>query len=313
MNVSRSTPRRWRHIFGALALAALVTATPAMAQIATIVSETADARVVAHAMGESQVPANPQRIVTLHNVFAEALTALGLSPIGSVDRPSGMPSQLAENLAGTASVGSHDAPDFELVLGLVPDLILAQDSQHADNYARLSAIAPTLLLDEPEAEWRDWYRGLGAALGRLDAAETAIAAYDAKAAETKAALAEHRPGETVLLLRVREKDIRVYGGARRSGPVLYQDLGLTPHPMVPLGEDHQEISLENIPELTADHIFLMVEDADKMSSIEQSDLWQRLPAVVAGHVYTVNIEPWNQSVGPISFAVIIDDIRAALL
>jgi iron complex transport system substrate-binding protein len=57
----------------------------------------------------------------------------------------------------------------------------------------------------------------------------------------------------------------------------------------------------------------MVEDAEKMTTIEQSELWQRLPAVQAGHVYKVNIEPWNQSVGPISFAVIIDDVSAALL
>ena len=95
--------------------------------------------------------------------------------------------------------------------------------------------------------------------------------------------------------------------------MLYTDLGLTPHAMVPLGEDHQEISFENIPELTADHIFIMVEDEAKMTEVEQSDLWQRLPAVAAGHVYKVNIEPWNQSVGPISFSVIIDDVTAALL
>ena len=309
MNLSR----RMAGLLGTLALAALLTAVPAMAQVAQVVSTAEATRVVEHAKGQSEIPAEPQRIVTLHNVFAEALTALGLSPVGSVERPSGMPVQLAAALANTTSVGHHSEPDFELVLGLEPDLILAQDSQQGDNYARLSAIAPTLLLDEPDAEWRDWYRGLGAALGKTDAAEAAIAAYDEKAAAIRAALAEQRPGETVLLLRVREKDMRVYGGARRSGPVLYQDLGLTPHAMVPLDEDHQEISFENLPELTADHIFIMVEDAEKMTTIEQSDLWQRLPAVQAGHVYKVNIEPWNQSVGPISFAAIIDDVAAALL
>ncbi|MGB3336937.1 MAG: iron-siderophore ABC transporter substrate-binding protein [Devosia sp.] len=305
--------RRIFGLLGAVALSALLSAAPATAQIAQVVSSTDTTRLVQHAGGETEVPAVPQRIVTLHNVFAEALTALGLSPIGSVDRPSGMPSQLAEALADTASVGNHSEPDFELVLGLEPDLILAQESQQGDNYDRLTAIAPTLLLNEPEAEWRDWYHGLGEALGQVEAADAAVAAYDEKAAAAKAALGERRAGETVLLLRVREKDMRVYGGARRSGPVLYHDLGLTPHAMVPLGEDHLEISFENLPELTADHIFIMVEDAEKMTTIEQSELWQRLPAVQAGHVYKVNIEPWNQSVGPISFAVIIDDVSAALL
>ncbi len=305
--------RTWLGPLAALALASLVSTAPAHAQIAQTISATPTTRVVEHASGQTEIPADPQRIVALHNVFAEALVAMGLSPVGSVDRPSGMPSQLADALGDTTSVGSHSEPDFELVLGLEPDLILAQQSQQGDNYARLSAIAPTLLLNEPESEWRDWYRGLGEALGHADAAAAAIAAYDDKAAATKAALAERRAGETVLLLRVREKDMRVYGGARRSGPVLYQDLGLTPHATVAMDEDHTEISLEHIPELTADHIFIMVEDADKMTAIEQSELWQRLPAVQAGHVYKVNIEPWNQSVGPISFAVIIDDVAAALL
>lgn len=304
---------RWRATLAALTLSAALAATPALAQIATVVSSDATSRVITHARGDTAIPADPARIVALHNVFAEALIAMGLAPIGSVDRPSGLPTQLLDALSGTESVGRHSEPDFERVLVLKPDLILAQDSQQGDNFERLGAIAPTLLLDEPDAEWRDWYRGLGQALGREAETEAAIAAYDQKAADTKAALAAARDGETVLLLRVREKDMRVYGGARRSGPVLYTDLGLTPHETVPLDADHQEISFENLPTLTADHIFVMVEDEAKMTTIEQSDLWQRLPAVAAGHVYKVNIEPWNQSVGPISFSVIVDDVAAALL
>jgi iron complex transport system substrate-binding protein len=304
--------RRMRRSFAALVSLAMLT-NPSMAQVASVVSSSDTTRLVEHAAGQTEIPANPARIVTLHNVFAEALAAMGLSPVGSVDRPSGLPSQLTESLKDTATVGNHSAPDFELVLALEPDLILAQAKQQADNYARLTHIAPTILLDEPEKEWRDWYHGLGEALGRAAKVDATIAAYDEKAAATKAELAEKRAGETVLLLRVREKDIRVYGGARRAGPVLFEDLGLTPHEMVPLAEDHQEISLENIPQLTADHIFLMVEDEDRMGSIEATDLWQRLPAVQAGQVYRVNIEPWNQSVGPISFEVVIDDVRAALL
>lgn len=302
---------RWAPL--ALTVALGLGATPATAQIAEIVSSTPTTRVIEHAVGQTEIPASAARIVTLHNVFAEALAVMGLSPVGSVDRPSGMPTQLLETLADTVSVGLHSAPNFEQVLALDPDLILAQESQQAENYARLSAIALTLLLNEPETEWREWYIALGEALGHADAARAAVDAYDERAAATRAALAERRGDETVLLLRVREKDIRVYGGARRSGPVLYQDLGLTPHETVPLEDDHTEISAENVPWLTADHIFVMVEDVDRMASIEQTDLWQRLPAVQAGQVYPVNIEPWNQSVGPISFSVIIDDVEAALL
>jgi iron complex transport system substrate-binding protein len=294
-----------------LSVCALVA--PSYGQVAQVVSTTDSGRVVQHGAGETTVPLAPTRIVTLHNVFAEALISAGLVPVGSVDRPSGMPLQLVDKLEGVQSVGNHSEPDAERVLGLAPDLILAQAKQQADNYARLSDIAPTILLDEPEKEWREWYVGFGEALGRGAQIQQVIADYEAKAATAKGELEAALGDETVLLLRVREKDMRVYGGARRSGPVLYEDLGLNAHASVPLAEDHAEISLENLTQLTADHIFLMVEDESKMSSIEDMDLWKRLPAVASGQVYRVNIEPWNQSVGPISFGVIIDDVRQALL
>lgn len=151
---------------------------------------------------------------------------------------------------------------------------------------------------------------MGEALGCREAAAEAIAAYDERAAEVRAALAAARPDETVLLLRVRESDIRVYGGARRSGTVLYEDLGLTAHESVSLTDNHTAVSPDHLPWLDADHIFLMLEDADRMAVIEGSDVWQHLPAV---QVYPVSSQPWNPSVGPISFSVIIDAVEAALL
>ncbi|VDS04009.1 putative siderophore-binding lipoprotein YfiY precursor [Devosia equisanguinis] len=281
---------------------------PAMAQVAEILDTTATARIVKDARGEVEVPLAPHRIVALHNMFSEALVAMGIAPVGAVARVNGMPGQLQDALKDTQPVGDQSAPDFEAILGLEPDLILAQADKIGDNYELLSAIAPTLLLDEPEGPWREWLHGLGEALGHAEQADAAIAAYDARAAEVKAEVADLHPDETVLLLRVREKDIRVYGGSRRSGPVLYQDLGLTPHPLVPLEVEHETVSNEIIPQLTADHIFLMVEDEAKMSGIEATALWQGLPAVKAGHVYRVDIQPWNQSTGPISFGRIVEDV-----
>lgn len=282
--------------------------TPAIAQVAEVLTTTDSARIVKDARGEVEVPLEAKRIVSLHNMFSEALVSMGLPPVGAVARASGMPEQLREEMKDTKPVGEQDAPDFEAILALEPDLILAQADKIGDNYELLSAIAPTILLDEPEGPWREWLHGLGEAIGHAPEADAAIAAYDTRAAEVKAEIAALRPDETVLLLRVREKDIRVYGGSRRSGPVLYQDLGLTPHPLVPLEVEHETVSNEIIPQLTADHIFLMVEDETKMAGIEETALWQALPAVQAGHVYRVDIGPWNQSTGPISFGRIVEDV-----
>src|SRR5690606_9969949 len=115
-----------------------------------------------------EVPLEAGRIVALHNIFSEALVAMGTAPVGAVERPSGMPGQLLEALKDTQPVGEQDAPDFEAILALDPDLILAQADEIGDNYELLSAIAPTLLLDEPEGPWREWLHGLGEALGRAE-------------------------------------------------------------------------------------------------------------------------------------------------
>lgn len=297
----------------ALIILSVLAAGAAFAQVAVVVGETPEGRTVRHGLGETVVPANPQRIVSLHNIFSEALVAFGHPPIGTTVRPTGLPDQLAAGLADAANVGESDSPDFEAILALKPDLILGQADVHGEFYDLLKAIAPTVLVDEPETEWREWLSGLGAALGMQAEADAAIATYDAEAARVKARLAAELPGETVLVLRVREKDIRVYGGSRRSGPVLYTDLALTPHPLVPLDKEHVAISNEIIPELTADHIFLMVEDEERQAGLEATAIWQALPAVQAGHTYRVNMEPWNRSTGPISFGAIVDDVERLLL
>ncbi len=300
--------KRWLSVLTSLTLSVLCMA---VAQLETV-QETATYRLVQHAAGETQVPLEPQRIVVLHNVFVEGLLSLGLQPVAAVVREEGFAPQFRGLLsADTVSVGDQNNPNLEAILALEPDLILGQAQLHGELYPHLSAIAPTLLSEEPEEDWRDWLLALGEVLGRPDAAQTALADYDARAAEARQRLAPHA-AETVLLLRVRDRDIRVYGGARRAGPVLYADLGLTPHPLVPLSEPHETISLEALPELDADHIFLIVEDAERMSSIRESPLWQSLPAVHSGQVYEVALDPWNRSIGVISFGRIIEDVVAAL-
>lgn len=296
-----------------LCLFMLVAAAQAQTTALDVISDDAKGRTISHALGETVAPLNPQRIVTLHNVFAEAVLVCGKTPVGTVEHGRGLPRHLQAALEGVKSVGQQGAPDFEAILSLQPDLILATSTVGGQSYPLLSAIAPSILIDEPNDDWRLWLLSLGRALGCEQAVTEEIEAYDRRVGEVASRLRASHPGETVLVLRVREKDIRIYGGGRRSGPVLYRDLGLTPHPLTPVDENSVTISNEIIPQLTADHIFLMVEDAGKMQGLQATALWQNLPAVKAEHVYEVDIEPWNQSSGPLSFRRIVDDVDAFIL
>jgi len=258
-------------------------------------------------------PANAaRRIVALDAFLAEMLAAMGLPPVAMTMRAGGTPPpHLAEALGEIASVGLHSAPDYEAVIGMRPDLIVGNAHRFSSEADLLGSIAPTLLLNEPADDWRSFMIDLADGLDRRDAAKKAIAQYDRRAAKLRAALAGRDHRQTVLLLRVRQKDIRIYGGARRAGPVMYDDLGLVPHPLTPLDRNNVTVSEEIIPRLDADRIFLMAEDRARMSAIEDTALWRRLPAVGAGRVHRVTMAWWNRSAGPISARRIVDDIAAA--
>lgn len=279
--------------------------------VALIVSRNTESQRVQHLGGQTDVALHPLRIVSLHNVFSEALTALDVVPLGAVERPEGAAIQLKSALVDTHSVGDPGNPDYEAILALQPDLILSAGEAHGQNYDLLQAIAPTVVLHEPDADWRPWFIGLAAMLDRSAKAQNVIASYDQKAGKIRQQLQQLHAGETVLLLRVRQKDIRIYGTGRRAGPVLYKDLQITPHRLVPVDQNYQPISNELIAQMDADRIFLMVEDEEKLGNVEKSMLWQSLPAVKAGNVYRVNIQPWNQSSGPLSAGIILDDVAAA--
>lgn len=279
--------------------------------VALIVSRNAETQRVQHLGGQTDVALHPLRIVSLHNVFSEALTALDIVPLGAVERPEGAVIQLKSALADTHSVGNPGNPDYEAILALQPDLILSAGEAYGQNYDLLQAIAPTIVLHEPDADWRPWFNGLAAIFDRSAKAQAVIASYDQKADKIRQQLQQSHADETVLLLRVRQKDIRVYGTGRRAGPVLYNDLQMTPHRLVPIDQNYQPISSELIAQMDADRIFLMVEDEEKLGNVEKSTLWQSLPAVKAGRVYRVNIQPWNQSSGPLSAGIILDDVAAA--
>lgn len=92
-------------------------------------------RVVEHAMGETQVPSNPQRVAAL-NCLDEALS-LGITPVGYADYV--VSSYLGENLVGIEKIGSLTEPNLEKILTLKPDLILGHQAVHGAIYKQCTS------------------------------------------------------------------------------------------------------------------------------------------------------------------------------
>ena len=282
-------------------------------------SETADTRLVTDKVGhEVAVPANPQRIISLNTDLTDSLVALGTIPIGIItfsgDDFEGY-EYISEELADVAIVGTAGEPNFEQMLLLEPDLIIARDDND-EIYDQLSAIAPTALIDDQHGDTRGWLREVALTIGKEAEGEARIAVYDEKIAAAAEILTPIMGEQTVVFLRIRPDSIRAYNGYRHGGPVLYNDLKLPAPALVQgLPEDEQsvDLSLETLADLTdADHIFLLDQtENDESAPIFDSPLWQNLPAVQNDHVYTAARDIWTNA-GVIAAEHEIDAILEAL-
>src|SRR3546814_13435604 len=99
----------------------------------------ATARVVEHAMGMTEVPDAPERVVILTNEGTEALLALGVTPVGAVRSWLGDPwyDHIAADMDDVVVVGTEHAPNLEVIAALRPDLILGNKSRQEEVYQHI--------------------------------------------------------------------------------------------------------------------------------------------------------------------------------
>jgi iron complex transport system substrate-binding protein len=124
------------------------------------------------------VRADPQRIVVLSGDQLDSLCALGLQSrvvaAAMPDDSSSQPSYLGKVIHDVPGAGSRSAPDVDAIKAATPDLILGSEALTPEDFGELSAIAPTVFTGAPGAGWQDNMRTVGAATGRLDAANAMI-------------------------------------------------------------------------------------------------------------------------------------------
>jgi len=268
----------------------------AAAQGVGVLEETDEYRLVRHAAGETQVPLNPQRVVALQSSIVDSVVALGVMPVAATldEGPEeGFVPELAEKIETVPDVGWYNEPNLEAVVAADPDLIISWRYEgEGPSYEQLSKIAPTVVLEFPWADYRQELLDIGAVLGLEEEAEARLAEFDALLQEARAQLDEAIGDETVAFLRLRENGLVLYGGFSPAGKLLYDDLGLRSPALVPTESFSETLSLEVLPQLEADRLFITEEDAERVSAVQGSTLWQSIPAVREGNVYPVKVSYW---------------------
>jgi iron complex transport system substrate-binding protein len=284
----------------------------------------AGCRIVTHALGESCVPFDPERVVALWSAVDVAL-AVGIVPVG-IDDLTAATVYLDEATDGIPTVGLPWEPNLEAIAALDPDLIVGLDVLVESIYPELMAIAPTVgvAFGGTSGNWKAYNRGYAEAMGREDAFDEVMTAYEAKAERFRAAMGD-RLGETeVAILSASPADLRFDLPGIFVGSVVYTDAGLrlpprlveyhAANPNVPiLGISAEEFTLAE----GADALFLWVasgdpeEDEAVIAAALEHPVLRRLEAVDQGRAFAMGDHWFSESV--LGASLILDDLERALL
>ncbi|MGC5325126.1 ABC transporter substrate-binding protein [Brevibacillus sp. SYSU BS000544] len=256
-------------------------------------------RMIKHELGETEIKGKPQRIVVMEFSYADALVSLGVQPVGVADDndPNLIIAPVKEKLGQYTSVGSRYEPNMEVISSLNPDLIIADLNHHKAVYDKLKQIAPTIVLDDHQADYQHMltnYPIIADAVGMKEEGNKRLNEHNEK---MKQLMAKLPSGETrkVLPAVVNSKGFFGHSSSSYSGSLM-ESLGLKNS--ITSDESYPKVSLEQLVELNPDVLFLM--KAGEKTIVDEwksNPLWQKLKAVQANQVFEVSRNTWALSRG----------------
>jgi iron complex transport system substrate-binding protein len=278
-------------------------------------------RSVHHAAGDTDVKADPQRIVVLSGTALDALCALGLqSRIVAAATPtdsSGQTSYLGTVIHNVPTAGTRGAPDMAAIKAATPDLIIgSQASSTSDTYGGLSAIAPTVLTGPAGAAWQDDLRMVGAATGRGAAAGALADGFNADA--TRVGGQSDASHFQVSVVQLTEGTMRIWGANNFPGSVLARIGADRPAPQRFSDKPYREIDISKLRSGTdfsaadGDIVYLSFESPaakDNAAALLDSPAWKKLAATRDNRVFIVNNEVWQTGQGIVAARGMLDDLH----
>ncbi|WP_030328907.1 iron-siderophore ABC transporter substrate-binding protein [Streptomyces sp. NRRL B-1381] len=276
-------------------------------------------RTVKDATGKAvEIPAQPKRIVTLTQEDLDAVLALDIEPVGitngqGLDKP---PAYLADKVEGVNIVGNLLQPVMDKVVAAKPDLILAGDMQDEQVLKQLREITPaTLVTMAPTDDWKLFFRGVGNAVNKLDAANKFITDHEAAAKAAGEKLGANKGAEVSIVRWNPDGPSWMENKQFASGVAL--EMGLKrPASQNKDGNAHTpSLSLEKINEIDGDWLFLstLTSDGEKaLKGVQSKPAYKELGAVKKGHAVTVDGSVWSTRGGPLAADVVLNDYVKAL-
>lgn len=242
----------------------------------------------------------------------DSLVVLGVKPVGQWSNKGQGQDYLQDQLADVPLVDfTSGLPSPEVVMALQPDLIVLHNSYYAENgiYEQYSKIAPTYVFQQAAGDLDSSVTKLGELLGKKEEAAKGLADYRKKVEDAKLALAPHIQDKKALIIRFNSRGMFLMGGVY-GGFVLAEELEIAKSELV-AAENSVDLSLELLPQIDADYIFLANDRANTgeafYKELTESALWKSIPAVQSGHVYDMDDRYWLGG-GIVAYSNVIDDV-----
>ena len=256
---------------------------------------------VTHKYGETVVPAEPDRVVSVGVTEQDVLLQLGVVPVGVTEwygeKPDATWPWAHDLLEGAHPevLSVSDGFEFEKIAALKPDLIVGTNAGLTEkDYQLLSAIAPTITSDEEATDffspWQDQVLQIARGLGReadgqrivddTEAAYAKVAAEHPDWADKTATFSQGGPYDGILY---------VYPAGLSTS--FLTELGFTMttglEKYAPERGSQAEISAENVGLIDADLVVFATEDEDMFDGLQEFGTIGSLPAVKENRaVYT---------------------------
>ncbi|NEW08432.1 iron-siderophore ABC transporter substrate-binding protein [Paenibacillus sp. SYP-B3998] len=272
-------------------------------------------RTIKHIMGESTVPANPQRVVILTNEGTEALLALGVKPVGAVESYYGSPwfEHIKADMQGVKVVGGEAQPNLELIASLKPDLIIGNKMRHEKIYEQLKAIAPTVYSETLRGEWKSNFQLYADVVNKKAEGDKIIAAFDKRIEDFKGKAGDKLKEKTAVV-RFMGGKTRYYYGNMFSG-VIFKQIGIVRSDAKSDEKSFEDITKERLTELdAADKVFYFTYELGDGKGTKQEQewmndpLWKNLKVVKENKLIKVNDATWNTAGGVKAANLMLDDL-----
>lgn len=261
-----------------------------------------DTRTIKHEVGTTTVTGTPKRVVVLEFSFVDAAVQSGVAPIGIADDddPKRLLPSLREKVGKYTSVGLRETPNMQVILGLKPDLIIADSERQEGIYDQLSKIAPTVEFPSLNANYQQTLNSeqlVAVALNRCDEFKQSLDEHTAFMKKAAAAVPSGEDRKTLFAIGT-DKIFTAFSQAYFTDDVL-ASVGIPASLDGKDGVASLEMNLETLTSTKPDVMFLArpADTATIDEGWESNPLWKSIPAVAQKQVYMVDQNAWSRSRG----------------